>query len=191
MRYLTVLLLALSFAASLPAVPITFTHIGVGSGNLGDNFFESALFTIVATGDTSQRTSIPGGFSIPHLSAAIFIEGFGPLTFVSPTRTYVNNTFGAVGFSRGPNSTDLFNGPTGTPFDTWDMLTSIGPIGGSGFTLQWELEDVVVDAGVLYFSEGESTAVFQAVTGVPEPGTFGLAMAALGLVWVGVRRRRP
>jgi hypothetical protein len=84
------------------AAPITFTHraASVVSGTVDGNPFTAASFAITATGDTSNRVSFGSGFSITHDTASIFIPSVGTLDFITPTRTFVNNTNDTIGFSR-------------------------------------------------------------------------------------------
>ena len=95
-----------------------------------------------------------------------------------------------VGFSRaGASDSDLFDGPTiSTP---WDMLSSIGPIAGTGELLQWTVPQVLTDGGVLFFNDGTSASTFTATVGaVPEPETYAMMLAGLGLVGLVARRRK-
>jgi hypothetical protein len=118
------------------------------------------------------------------------IDGVGSLLFVSPTRTFVNNSLDLVGFSRaGSSGLDLFNGPTASVFASWDMLTSIGPISGSGRLLQWASSPVVTTMGILRFQDGFPGATFRAQVGdeevVPEPTSlilFGGGLLLSGLL---------
>lgn len=169
------------------AAPITFIHDGSGNGTL-DGVAFSAVFTITATGNTDDRNDLGGAWDIEHTSATINIDGVGSFDFISPTRTFVNNGGQLVGFSRtvGAGGNDLFNGPNNAAFGTWDMTTSIGPIGGGGDLIQWGDPNpaVVTTGGVLYFDNFFTDAQFTAIV-VPAPATL-LALGGL----VATRRRR-
>jgi hypothetical protein len=189
LRSLT-LLLGIFVAALAQAAPITFIHTGLGSGTLAGNPFAGAEFTITSVGDTDDRQNIPGGgFFIDHLTSTIEIAGIGMLTFVTATRTFVNDNI--VGFSRaGVGGADLYNGPVNAAFSAWDMLSSIGPIGGVIGLLQWDLVPENTSGGVLSFQSAASSGFFQAIVGnqVPEPGT--LALAGIALLALSIARRR-
>lgn len=182
---LAVLLLAIT--GSAVAVPITFIHTGTGSGSIDGAGFGASAFVITAFGDTNDKLN-QGGFAdyINHLSASIFINGVGTFNFITGTRTFLNTQL--VGFSRAGESADLYNGPDNVALLGWDMASSIGPVGGTGGLLQWLNSPVLTDGGQLVFDSGSSDATFQAIVGVPEPGT--LVLLGLGLAAMGFGRRR-
>lgn len=176
---------AMSFSVTASAGQIiTFIHEGSGRGTLDGNQFGANGFTITATGDIGDRTNFGNGWSLEHLSASITINGVGTFDFISPTRTFVNNGATIVGFSRGNDGSDLFNGPINAAFGAWDMTTSIGPIAGDGNLLQWGGGDIMTTGGVLIFDDMASPATFTAI--IPAPG----ALAVLSLGAIAARRRR-
>jgi hypothetical protein len=178
MRLLPLLVSMILFAVNSFAELITFTHTGTGSGTIGATSFTNAAFTITDVGDTASRSSIPWGFYIVDLSASISISGVGDFTFTSRTQTLVDNRDSGVSFERGYGY-DLFQGPTDPACASWDMLSPIGPILGTGNLLAWDLDGwtVPTDGGTLFFDDGSSSSVFQA-TVVPEP--ISLSLLALG-----------
>src|SRR6185503_6515526 len=126
---LVIFIVAASFSAR--AGTIVFMYESSGSGTLNGVPFSARAFTIVATGDTTNRQSLvdDGVFFIDHTSAAIEIAGLGTFEILSPTRTFVNERAELVGFSRaGSSGADLLNEQIGVLFASWDMLSSIGPI---------------------------------------------------------------
>jgi hypothetical protein len=165
------------------AAMIAFTHQGSGSGTLNGVPFNSSNFSILAEGDTDNRLSLSFdvGFSIDHTSASISIAGLGDFQFLTPTRTFVNNVSSSVGFSRGGVSGgDLFNGPTQGTLSNWNMLTSIGPLNGTGQLLQGGglFGSINTSAGILAFDNSGSPATFKAEV-VPEPDSI-LSLLTLG-----------
>ena len=187
MRIVLSLVLLLATAAGASATPISYTDTGFGSGTLNGVAFGAGgplAFTITALGDTANVISCGGSCLYnENTSASIAITGLGTLNFVTATRFFAN--VGIVGFSRGGGGgLDLYNGPLIPP---WDMLTSLGPIAGTGNLIQWGNSPVVTNGGVLVFNNGSSAATFTATVGqstVPEPTTLlllgsGLAVARL------------
>jgi hypothetical protein len=185
------------YVSTTAAAPITFIHMGSGSGSLNGVPFDVSNFTITATGDTSDRiTWTVGLYEIPHDTATITIDGLGTLTFLEPTKTFASNEASGVGFGRG---SDLFDGPMNPALATWDMLTSIGPVSGNnGALMQWGT-GVATSGGALVFNDDftwdpsgwDIPSTFQAIVGtatVPAPGV--VLLGALGAGLVGCLRRR-
>ncbi|MDZ8237624.1 MAG: PEP-CTERM sorting domain-containing protein [Nostoc sp. ChiQUE01a] len=194
LRTLIVGLLISGMPSVARAALITFTHEGSGSGSLNGISFNNTNFTIIGTGDTSNRESFGQGFSIANDSASIEINGVGNFMFTTPTRVFVNNFNSTVGFSRAGTTTgeDLYNGPSNSVFNSWDMLSSIGPISGSTKLLQWSLVSLSIntDSGILIFNDEFTTGVFTAtIASVPEPQTILGAATAL-LFGSALKRKR-
>lgn len=186
--------LAASSGAAL-AAGVTFTHDGsFGSGTLDGTPIGPAAFSIVATADTNNIESSGNVFSLDHVTASITISGLGTFDFITATRTFVNQGLNIVGFSRdGLGGSDLFNGPTNGAFGTYDLSTSIGPIGGAGNILQWTSSDIVTSGGVLnldsFFTDAQFTAVVGDTPRIPLPAGLPLLLGAL-VVTAGLRARR-
>lgn len=174
------------------AAPITFIHTAVdGSGSIGQIEFIRKDITITAIGDTTARVDIADGYAIEHISASIEIQDVGTFDFLVPTRTYVNNANPSAGFSRstdgGEFGTDLVDSGEDPSLTPWDMLSSIGPVPGSGGFLQWEALDILTSGGVLFFNNNSGLGgTFEAIV-IPAPASAGvLALAGFGVI----RRRR-
>jgi hypothetical protein len=189
---------ALLLASTAWAVPVTFIHSAAGgtfAGTLDGVGFSVEEFTITALGDTDDRqASDVDTFFINHTSAEIEIPGLGTFDIITPSRTFVNQSANAVGFSRSSGA-DLFNQTAFDPvYTTYDLLSSIGPEFADGGIFQWALSDVVTSGGVLLFeNRSAESASFQAIVEggpgpIPEPGT--LALLAMGLLALGRASRR-
>jgi hypothetical protein len=186
-----IVLVAAVVSGTVFAGPIQFIYTGTGSGTSNGNAFSNAAFTITETADTSSRQACGAGcFFIDDKTASINIAGVGSLTFVTGTRTLISGS--EVFFARASfTGSDLFDGPANAALSGYDLLTSIGPITGSGSLAQWISPSVVTSGGVLIFTNGISDASFRAIAGiasVPEPQTwFLLGAGALGF---GLARRK-
>ncbi len=188
-----VLLLSMTaFVTTTSAATVTFTHSGSGTGTIGGTPFNNADFSIKSLGNTDDRQGFGSGFFLDHLSSVISIDGLGDFTVITPTRTFVNQNVQVVGYSRaGIGGTDLFNGPNNSAFATWDMLSSIGPIAGSGRLLQWSSPSILTSGGQLLFNnETGVSAIFQAsVSPIPEPSTYILLVLGLGVLGIRYRQK--
>lgn len=184
--------LLLASPLGISAQQIAFTHSGNGSGSIGAISFTDADFSIYELADTANRvqTNLFGsaGFYIDDTSASINISGVGSFNFTISTRTFVNNTTATVGFARALDFMDLFDGPSTNAFQTWDMLSSIGPITTTGEIVQWNTPPVTTDGGVLVFNTALSVPATFEATLIPEPCSCNLMI--WGVAWVTIRLLR-
>jgi len=145
------------------AQQITFIHESSGSGILGGVPFSTSNFTITSEATVANRQFFGSGWLVDHDAAEIEIEGLGTFSFVTPTRTFVNNTSSLVGFSRVfGNGTDLLSGPTAPVFATWDMLTGVPATTGPANLIQWSVASVQTTGGVLAFNLATTSTTFTA-----------------------------
>jgi hypothetical protein len=156
--------------------------------------FEVDQFTITAQGDTADRRGDSGSFDIEHASAQIEIPGVGTFEFLVPTFSVLSQDSFFAGFAAGPFGFVLLRGPVHPVFETYELVSSIGPIFGDGRLLSWTVEEFLTSGGVLVFEDRSmENAGFEAIVDggtVPEPGTLailGLALLASGRA---LRRRR-
>lgn len=170
------------------AATLTTTITATGTGTLGGTPFSNASFTITTTGETGNRVSFAvGSYAIPNTNATINIAGVGTATFGEPTRTFVNQSVQAGGFSRslngGLNGNDILYLNDVAAFSTWDLTTNFGPVSDATPVPVNQATGLATSAGTLNFS-AYSNATLVAV--VPEPAAVLSAAAALPLL----RRRR-
>ena len=187
MRLLLVLLAALTVMPAT-AAQITTIFSGYGSGSLDGTPFTDVNFTVTLVGDTDTRVFFGNGYYVENSSTIIDIDGLGSLVFTDPTTTFVNNQNQLAGFSQ--IGSDLYMGDGGAALDTYDLLTSIGPIFINAQLLQWGA-GIATSGGNLIFSDSSNIeGSFEAIVGdpVPEPGS--LALFGMGAIAVWVIRRR-
>ena len=179
------------FAGSASAVPITFIGTGTGSGSIGGTIFADTAFTLTSSADTDDWLTGPSTFGLYHTSSQIALDGLGTFQFVTPTWTFVNPGAQLAGWGRdGPG--DFFHAPGNAALATWDRVSSIGPFAGPGATLQLQAPlGLETSGGTLHMNNAFGfAATFEAnVAAIPEPQTYALLLAGLGLLGFAARRR--
>jgi hypothetical protein len=197
------------------AQQLILTQTGTGSGEIktldgGGNWnapiftFTDAAFTLTSIVDTANRHELwtaqseRYGYAIHNSLVSIEIAGVGNFTVTYPgTQSIVNNLTGGFAFCRDEHGaeSDLFDGPADSAFLTWDMLTGIGPISGTGSLLQWgEIPWIYTSGGYLFFTSslsdhGAFPMTFTAQVAVPEPSACA-ALAGLGVLGFATYRKR-
>ena len=140
------------------AARIVFSYEGVSSGWLENNNINDKPFVITGIGNTANRIPLSTyGYAIVHDFTMISIADLGTFTVSTPTRTFLSPTSELVGLARsstgGTSGTNLIHAPVDATFATWDLLSSVGPVSGSGEFLQWGgiNPPVITAGGTLYF----------------------------------------
>lgn len=177
------------------AEPIQIIYEGRGAGSIDGQAFAETDLIVTALADTSSRQTAPGlpeVFILENDSVQISIDGVGDFSFLTGTQTFVNPGFSGpesavAGIIGATGEGDLFYSSKSPLFASWDMLSSIGPVTGTGNLPAWVLADVNTSGGVLVL-DGNATVLSNfTATIIPEPGTMGLAAVA---ILISCRRRR-
>lgn len=176
--------LSLVCAANAVAAPLQYDIKGTGSGSIGSYTFTNQAFDISFIGDAAANPRLID----PLTLAKVTVNGFGTTTLNIATRVGVaSNT--VVYFSRSESigGADLFDFFLDTPLYNLDSAFSL--TGRNVFALT-QFKNVDSTLGPLTFSSS-SNVVFSssAVAAVPEPETYALLLAGLGLVGVVARRK--
>jgi PEP-CTERM motif len=193
MTWIKTAVLATLCCAAASAGPITFTEVlANASGSLDGTSFTAQTVTLVLTGDTSTITNPSPGFFLDLGTATVSISGGGTDTFTDSMGVDDNQTNQAAGIADetlgGFDVLDVFN----PAFGTYALNTSIGPLsGGSGGNSGDSFPTVNGTFSITSPLDGGHPDSFTAALGsVPEPGTFGLIGAGIGLVLIRRRVRR-
>lgn len=147
------------------------------SGTIDGEPFTASQVTIVASGNTDDRSTqfefaIPGAYFIPHTSASIqvvlsdgkkireweFVPEYGTGDAVVNDGSNSLTAFGFV--QNGTYLRDLYEGPSGSEFANWDMLSSITASGQNDRLIQWgDSPPVNTNKGVLIFDDYTTAGV--------------------------------
>jgi hypothetical protein len=190
-RICPLVLIALGLASLMlmPVAPVLAQTLQItcwdsGSGTLNGVPFPTSNFVITSYANPANKQWVTGGiYSMDHMSSSISIAGLGNFDILTGTRTFLDTSPASprVGFSRaGLQGLDLLLGPQNQAFQTWDMVTPIGPLTGDTWGLEQWTRTPLIDTtgGVLIFNDGGGHATFAAAV-VPEPA--GLLIGAFGL----------
>jgi hypothetical protein len=172
------------------AGPITYTETATGSGSLGGTSFTDATVTITGTGDTANiRDSVPGFFNNSPITATVTVAGIGTATFTGTIIVHDNQPTSLVAFSDETAGADIL-GTSGSPFDTYDLKTAVGPVSGPADEVGFGRDLATTDGAFVLNSVVNDTATFTA-TPTPEPASLTLlGLGAAGLLGYGWRRKR-
>jgi hypothetical protein len=175
MKALLTCLLAFCGLNVAAAAPIHYIYEGTASGSLDGTRFENTAFWIVAEADTANRTSISIGYNLPVDSGTFTLTGLGDFDFTNPQSitldTRVNNVYFAPGAVRA-----AVGSPSDIAIATWDFVSSLGPISGTGGIVVETGFSIQTSGGPLVFDNSNTVPMtFRAVV-VPEPSTILLSI---------------
>lgn len=179
---LVVTLLAVSTSAT--AEILNFRIEGVGSGTLNGVAFNNSSYRIDMQADTAAFGQSGMNSYDPLQNVRITIAG-QTMSFDIPTR--LGQFSAGIYFSRaGNNSADLLDFYLAQPVD---MRQAFGPVTGSSVFGLDQFVDVPTSQGNLSLEQSGNVR-FQAIAVVPEPESWAMLGAGLGVLAWGLRRRR-
>jgi hypothetical protein len=165
------------------AAPTQYLITGTGSGSLGGSSFDNQAFSISMIGDPFANPMIID----PLGSAQVSITGLGTTSLSFSTRLGLNSGNGVVFFSRsGGGGLDLFDFYV-APGSLTNLVGPFGPLAGNSIFALEQFQNVESSLGSLSFNSASNVA-FQALA-VPEPETYAMLMAGLGLLGFMARRK--
>jgi hypothetical protein len=178
-RHISLICLLAFGAFAGMAQTLTSTFQFNGTGTLGATTFTNAAITITTIGNTSKRQPNSGGYvgySIVNDSASISISGIGAIQFTVPTTTMIKtwgNNIPGTGNTEWHFDAGLAAVIATSSYNSWDMLSSIGPLNiPTGVTMSWSSSVVTTTGGVLRFYDQNPPITFQATfSGTPPAPT--------------------
>ena len=168
------------------AATLDYTISGTGSGSLNGIAFTDEAYTFTLLGDSANFSNTSYQVVDPLDAAEFSIAGVGSGTITIPTR--LGESGDVVFFSRAGNgSLDLEDFTT--PGES--LLDNFGPVPGTGVFALYQFVDVATTAGALTLSDS-SDVTFSNLAGagaVPEPATWFMMLAGLGMAGLALRQR--
>jgi hypothetical protein len=171
------------FASLVFAVLACNAHAGVFDGTqlIEYEFFAPNLSTPVATAPNGFYIIPPGGITIPNMGG----EGHGFSLTIQGDFLTINNTLNYTGFFQ---SASFFGFVITDPVVTFTSLSvANNTLLGASPALSFDANDLYVNMQGLSITPG---SLQLQVAAVPEPETYALMLAGLGLLGLFARRRK-
>jgi hypothetical protein len=186
---------------ALPVLPalgetITFTISDTASGSFDGTAFSDELVTFTQVTDTSDISDTTAACSFGYPCApdqadnTVTIAGVGTETITGDTYFFANG-INLVGFTNEVDAAYL--AAEDSSLGSYNLTTGFGPTAYSIYSGS-SVSGLVTSGGDLTVSSFGADATFEAVLGsstspVPEPGSFGLVLAGVLPLGIGLLRR--
>ena len=176
-------------AAAASAGTITFTETITTSGSLDGTGFTNQLVTLTLTGNTSSITNPSSGLYELIGAASVSVSGIGTDTFTDTMEAFDNQSLNWAGIADETTGGIVVLLTTNAAFGSYALNTSIGPysggsLGNPGTSFPTALETFTITGAL---NVDHPSAFTASTAGAPEPGTFMMLGAGIGLVLFGRR----
>ncbi|WP_229256013.1 PEP-CTERM sorting domain-containing protein [Duganella fentianensis] len=176
--------ITVTLACTANATPLKYEIKGTGSGSLGGTTFSNQAFDISFIGDAAGTPDLID----PLTSAQIAVSGLGTATLNIATRVgLAGTTIVYFSHSESQGGLDLFDFRVLTPISS---LNSVFTVAGTDIFALDQFKNISSTLGNVTL-ESSSDVVFSSsdVSAVPEPETYALMLAGMGLIGVAARRK--
>ena len=124
-------ILLLALCGKARSQEIIYTLTGTGDGELGENVFSGASFTITSVADIRQVMNLsPGLYIVTNSTATVSVSGIGKATFTIPTTSISNQRIPGVGISAPVQNLLIFMADNNVKFASYGLTNNLGPLTG-------------------------------------------------------------